>query len=271
MSDHRYSEVPFGSRPTTQTDSDLDAYGTPAGNTPIVPPMPLGRGGMPAPVPSAFSLSSSSTPARDSAYNPYGEPTGTPNNNSAPLLQHAETDAMYGTGGYNKEAGYGAGRRRPFYKRPWFYVLLVVAAVVIALAVALPVTLVHKNSNSPSGASSTSGGSSGGGGSSGNGGGGGGKGSTALATSGGDGSTVTTDDGSTFVYHNSFGGFCECEPMHHATRGLKCVVHKGCPTLRTHSTTVQAPTAGLRRSVRNGPGAKITSTGTYYFALNLRG
>lgn len=28
--------------------------------------------------------------------------------------------------------------------------------------------------------------------------------------SGGDGSTVTTEDGETFVYRNTFGGFCEC-------------------------------------------------------------
>lgn len=204
MSNHLYAEMPPGSRPVTTTDSDFDAYGTPTAGTPIVSSMPLGHGGVPAPVPSAFSLSSTTIPARDSAYNPYGEPMGTPNNNSAPLLQHSEADAMYGSGGYNKEATYlGAGRKRPFYKRPWFYLLLVVAVAVIALAVALPVTLVHKH-NGPG----ASGGSSSGGGGSG---GGGGKGSTALATSGGNGSTVTTNDGSTFVYNNPYGGFCECQ------------------------------------------------------------
>ncbi|EKM53646.1 glycoside hydrolase family 5 protein [Phanerochaete carnosa HHB-10118-sp] len=207
MSNHQYAEVPSGSRPVTTTDSDFDAYGTPTAGTPIVAPMPLGHDGMPAPVPSAFSLSSTTTP-RDSTYNPYGEPMGTPNNNSAPLLQHSPADAMYGSGG--KEATYlSAGRKRPFYKRPWFYLLLVVAVVVIALAVALPVTLIHKHDgSSASGGSSSGGGGSGGGG----GGGGGGKGSTALATSGGNGSTITTDDGSTFVYNNPYGGFWVSDP-----------------------------------------------------------
>lgn len=30
------------------------------------------------------------------------------------------------------------------------------------------------------------------------------------ATTGGDGSTIHAADGSTFIYHNSFGGFCKC-------------------------------------------------------------
>lgn len=120
---------------------------------------------------------------------------------------------MYGSGGYNKEATYiGAGRRRPFYKRPWFYLLLLAAAVVVALAVALPVSLIHKHT-STSGATASGGSSSGNGGNGGGGGGnGGGKGTTTLATWGGDGSTVTKDDGSTFVYRNSFGGIWVSDP-----------------------------------------------------------
>ena len=46
----------------------------------------------------------------------------------------------------------------------------------------------------------------------GGGGGGGGGAQTNLATWGGDGSTVTTDDGSTFVYKNSFGGIWVSDP-----------------------------------------------------------
>jgi glucan 1,3-beta-glucosidase len=198
----RHLDVPPGSRPlTTTTDTDTDVFGTPTANTPLVTPQPLGRDGMPGPVPSAFSLSPTATP-RDSTYNNYVERdyVGTPNNNSAPLLPPGDN----ADNAYNKEGGMhpgSAARRRPFYKRPWFCLLLLAAAVVIALAVALPVTLVGKKSSSSGGAS---GGSSGGGGS----GGGGGKGGN-LATSGGNGSTVTADDGSTFVYNNPFGGFCE--------------------------------------------------------------
>ena len=207
-----------GSRPTTTTDTDLDAYGTPTASSPFIPPAPLG-GGVPGPMPSAYSLTSS-TP-RDSGYNQYSnynerDALGTPNNNSAPLLVHSD-----GHENYNKEhaafLGADAARRRPFYKKPWFYFLLAAAAVVIALAVALPVVFVNRHHNNNNASTSTSGGSSSGGGSGsgggdGGGGGGGGKTST-LATSGGDGSTVTKADGSTFVYHNQFGGFCECFSM----------------------------------------------------------
>lgn len=192
-------------RPSTMTDSDLDAYGTPVATSPFIPPRPLGD--VPAHMPSAYSLATS-TP-RDSGYNNYADASGTPNN-SAPLLPPGERTSAEQ---YNKEAAgfYGAtARKRPFYKKPWFYVLLAAAAVVVALAVALPVTLIKKNHDTSS--ASASGGSSSGGGSSGNTGGGGGGGSTTtnLATSGGDGSTVTKADGTTFVYHNSFGGFCKC-------------------------------------------------------------
>ena len=209
-----YLEAPPGSRPTTTTDTDLDVFGTPAANTPLMAPQPLGS--VPRPMPSALSLSAASTP-RESGYNNYldREQMSTPNNNSAPLLTEEGREATYGDSGYNKELAVGirtGARRRPFYKRPWFYLLLLAAAVVIALAVALPVTLVGKKSSSSSGSTSSgtsTGGSNPGGNNGTSGTGGGGGGGSTLATSGGDGSTVTTDDGSTFIYHNSFGGFCE--------------------------------------------------------------
>lgn len=222
-----------GSRPTTNTDSDFDGYGTPQASSPFIPPAPLGASG---PMPSAYSLASATTP-RESGYNNYhsyadrGDGGATPNNNSAPLLPHEGEQHAY-----NKEGGgylAGGAARRPLYKRPWFYFLLAAAAVVIALAVALPVVFVGRHHNSSSAtASGASSGGNGGGGSSGNngggggsgGGGGGGKGGN-LATFGGDGSTVTKADGSTFTYHNSFGGFCECALWYPARMITQLTLH----------------------------------------------
>lgn len=219
------------SRPTTTTETDLDAYGTPMAASPFMTPVHLGSG-VPGPMPSAYSLSSSSAP-RDSGYNNYQnygdrDAVGTPNNNSAPLLPHEG-----GSGeNYNKEGaaflGGGSARRRSFYKKPWFYFLLAAAAVIIALAVALPVVFVNKSKHPSSaaakGGSGSGGGSSGGGSGSGTGSGGGGKGGSNLATWGGDGSTVTKADGSTFVYHNSFGGFCEYSDIIKCDRLLTTLV-----------------------------------------------
>lgn len=177
-------------------------------------------------MPSALSLAASTPRASASEYarfSNYGNEAPTPNNNSAPLLPHEEDRAAYGeqysdTGGYNKEAAgaaaaYGAGARgkKPLYKRPWFWIAGAVAIVVIALAIALPLVFVNRNKNSSSSTSSGASTTTGGGdnstttpGDSGN-----GKPTAALATWGGDGSTVTKEDGTTFTYKNSFGGFCE--------------------------------------------------------------
>ncbi|EJF57265.1 glycoside hydrolase [Dichomitus squalens LYAD-421 SS1] len=106
--------------------------------------------------------------------------------------------------------------RRPLYKRAWFWVVAIVAIVVVALAVVLPVIFVvvkPGHHHSTSGASSSSSGSSGSTGS-------GDSGSNSSSptttktgiTTGGDGSTVTKDDGTTFVYKNSFGGYWVSDP-----------------------------------------------------------
>ncbi len=104
---------------------------------------------------------------------------------------------------------------RPLYKRPWFWVAVAGGVAVVVLAVVLPVYFVvikpNQNHSTSGNAASSSG--SGDSGSSGNpgpsdNGNGSGKPQSAIST-GGDGSTVTKDDGTTFTYKNSFGGYCE--------------------------------------------------------------
>ncbi|KAI0633647.1 glycoside hydrolase [Trametes polyzona] len=124
----------------------------------------------------------------------------------APLLP---APATYNSSPLGKEGGYGESVRspkRPFYKTLWFWIIVV---VLVAVAVVLPVYFVvikpkHHNgsssNNSSSGASSNS--------------------SEAAGTPqpqarlviGGDGSTVTKEDGTTFVYNNSFGGYWASNP-----------------------------------------------------------
>jgi glucan 1,3-beta-glucosidase len=92
-------------------------------------------------------------------------------------------------------------------------VLLLVALAAIIVAVIVPVyfTVIKPKLNQ----SNKSNSSGGGGGSSPKSGSPGGGGSTPSPGSpnvitGGDGSTVNATDGTTFIYHNSFGGFCKC-------------------------------------------------------------
>jgi glucan 1,3-beta-glucosidase len=70
----------------------------------------------------------------------------------------------------------------------------VAALVIIAVAIAVPVALTSKNKNGGSGKKGSSG-------------------SRNLAASGGNGSIVTTADGSTFIYNNTFGGFWVDDPQ----------------------------------------------------------
>ena len=103
---------------------------------------------------------------------------------------------------------------RPFYKRPWFWMLSAVAVAAVVVAVVVPVVLVaHKDSKHTSGAdgaAANSGGSNTGNTGGGNTTSGGNTGGGAVrAVTGGDGSTITMEDGTTFTYHNQFGGFCE--------------------------------------------------------------
>jgi glucan 1,3-beta-glucosidase len=110
-----------------------------------------------------------------------------------------------------KAAVYGG---RPKNRQRLFIIAGGVAAVLLVLAIAIPVavTLSKKGgSSSDSKSSSTAGG---GGGSSGSAGASAtGKPVAAIAVTGGDGSTVTMDDGSTFTYQNSFGGYWYYDPQ----------------------------------------------------------
>ncbi|KAG8995610.1 hypothetical protein FRB93_001114 [Tulasnella sp. JGI-2019a] len=111
-------------------------------------------------------------------------------------------------------------------KRPWPLILgvglLIVAIVVVAVIVPVYFKVIKKNNSSSAAAASpdTAGGkNNGGSGSSGNGGnttstGGGGTPTptTSTVATGGYGSTVTTEDGTTFQYMNTFGGFWVSDP-----------------------------------------------------------
>ncbi|KAI0644611.1 glycoside hydrolase, partial [Trametes meyenii] len=101
---------------------------------------------------------------------------------------------------------------RPLYKRPWFWLAAIVAVIIVAVAVVVPVyfTVIkpkHHTTTSSASGSTSSGGTSGGSGGS----------TTGDASSaikiGGDGSTVTKDDGSTFIYNNTFGGYWVSDPL----------------------------------------------------------
>ena len=85
-------------------------------------------------------------------------------------------------------------------KRPWIIGGAVALVAIIAIAVAVPIAIKHTSSSSSSSSSNNGGGSS-------NGGAGGGDAGTSSITIGGDGSTVTMEDGTTFTYNNTFGGF----------------------------------------------------------------
>lgn len=181
--------------------------------------------------PSPALASSLSVGQRDSTSTtptPYDSYHGGTPTNSAPLLPPA--DPNYGdpdpyamgprtpaAAKLEQSAYYDAARlRRPFWKKPWFWLLAAVAVAVVVVAVVVPVVLVankHDNNDSGKTSSSTASGNGNGNSTTDSGNGGNKTGSTTsqanLATWGGDGSTVTRDDGTNFTYHNSFGGICE--------------------------------------------------------------
>ncbi|KAI0628059.1 glycoside hydrolase superfamily [Trametes polyzona] len=132
---------------------------------------------------------------------------------SAALLQEP---SAYNNSPLGKESDYivdSPPARRPFYKRLWFWLLAFVLLAVVVLAVILPVYFVvikpknHDDHNTSRGA--TSGGNDGSSTSN-------GSPSSPSAQAkfqiGGDGSTVTKEDGTTFVYNNSYGGYWVSNP-----------------------------------------------------------
>ncbi|PCH35792.1 glycoside hydrolase family 5 protein [Wolfiporia cocos MD-104 SS10] len=91
----------------------------------------------------------------------------------------------------------GAGKR-PWYKRPVFWLAAFAALAVVVLVVVLPVWFVgvkpHRDHNSSASASNTN------------------PESPTGATSGGNGSTIVTEDGTKFTYVNNFGGHWVYDP-----------------------------------------------------------
>ena len=130
---------------------------------------------------------------------------------SAPLVPEAEKNLEENLEGDAVKAQ--PERRRSLLRRPIFWFAAAAAIVVVVLAVILPVyfTVIKPKNNTRTGGGKNNGGN--GGGNSGN-----PKPSTGLTT-GGDGSTVTTDNGTTFTYHNPFGGFCAYTLLSRMTRG----------------------------------------------------
>ena len=175
------SPAPEDSIPSTPPLQDNDGLnGTP------------GDDGAPLQPPVLANLTPLGTSPRDS-YTPSAD---------APLVP--ETEKVYGRGLEENEAGQPE-RRKSFFKRPLFLFAVAAVVVVVVLAVILPVyfTVIKPKNNISSGGGNPSQS---------------GKptptsnpanpNSPKGLTTGGDGSTVTTDNGTTFTYHNPFGGFC---------------------------------------------------------------
>lgn len=110
-----------------------------------------------------------------------------------------------------KDQLYAAPRTKTKRKLLWIFGAL--CGVIVLVAIVVPVvyfTAIKKNgSGSSSSSNSGSGSSNSGSGNSGN----GGHHQSNALTWGGDGSTVTKDDGSTFTYNNSLGGYWVYDPV----------------------------------------------------------
>lgn len=118
---------------------------------------------------------------------------------TAPLAEYSEKRAP---AAQDDELAYS----RPSRRRLYWILGAIAAIVVIVLAVVLPVVLIHKNkkSNSSQSASPTANPHS-----------------PTGATTGGDGSLVTTADGVTFTYNNSFGGYWVDDPRDPFNNGAR--------------------------------------------------
>ncbi|KAJ7692426.1 glycoside hydrolase superfamily [Mycena rosella] len=126
----------------------------------------------------------------------------------------AVSDRAYGTG--HDAAATGKSTK----KRWWIGVGALVAVALVVVAVVVPVYFLvikkHSTTATASSAPSSTPGSSSGGGESPSGG------TTVVgAVTGGDGSTVTTANGDTFVYNNSFGGYWLADPENPFASGAR--------------------------------------------------
>ncbi|THH27838.1 hypothetical protein EUX98_g6353 [Antrodiella citrinella] len=160
----------------------------------------------------------------------YDSPVASNSNNNIPLLDREGghgTPAVDGNKEYDSYADRPAAAyrapKKSLVKRPLFWLGLIALVIVVAVAVVLPVYFVvikpKHNNTAASGASSNGGGTTTPGNSSTSG--GKGSGQSVLIT-GGDGSTITTEDGSTFTYQNSFGGFWYEDPANPYTDNAQC-------------------------------------------------
>lgn len=145
------------------------------------------------PEPARFSLVAPSLQDADSSVGAPATPDLT-----RPMLTPGNTQEKLQKDDVEPIAAAPSNRRR----RLLYILAAAIAAVVIALAVALPITLIHKHRNSSSSADSP-------------------RASVPTANpespsgalSGGNGSLITTEDGMTFTYINNFGGFCTFLPL----------------------------------------------------------
>ena len=125
-------------------------------------------------------------------------------NNSSPFLTQQEREPVHDVQDSNEKSSKKT--------RPWWFWALIASAVIaiVVLVVILPVYFtVIKPKNDTSSGGTGNGGNNGGGGS-GGGGSGSNPGSPTGSISGGDGSEIIMEDGTKFIYNNSFGGQCTC-------------------------------------------------------------
>lgn len=135
--------------------------------------------------------------------------------------------------------------KRSFWKRPLLYIpALLLLLIIIAAAVVIPIYFLVIKKNTSAAASTSSGSNS----STPTSGGGNNTSSTPTpsgAITGGDGSLVTTITGSTFVYNNSFGGFCKSN-ISRVSEFPESILWQGWLILTIHTTTTLVQTHGLR-------------------------
>lgn len=122
------------------------------------------------------------------------------------------------TGRYtDKQELYAAPRTKAKRKGLWIIVLIILLLLAAAIGFSVYWFVFRKKSDSNSNGRGSSGQS--------NGNGNGNTGDNTLITTGGDGSIVTKEDGSTFVYHNTFGGFWVFDPANPLNDSARAQAH----------------------------------------------
>jgi hypothetical protein len=117
-----------------------------------------------------------------------------------------------------KEIRYEAPRSQSKRKLLWGLAALLLAIVIIAVVVPVYFLVVKKKDGGGSGSTGSSGGHDTGSGDNNS----NGEHTPAGVTWGGDGSTVTKEDGTTFIYNNSFGGYWVYDPQNPLNNSARC-------------------------------------------------